>query len=276
MNASFTPHEVDSGWWFRWPRDAGALIFRQPLGFAFMVLLVAALAFVPQNAVSSAPVSIIIGALVMSWSRSADHHAGAHVWAMLKSSMRDAAQLAWNVFIYVLSFTVIMAVLHYVGQGLFSVTGAHHAVVDPLWTRVSPWLRSAFHSVRKDQMVSISPWFLFMVYIALSMGHPGFWLLSNQSVMGMIKNIPPAGTFLLFGMIPTLLTPLVHHLGTGAGVLMSVFCVSLLNVTLILMGYLFAREVYDGQKRNVPAPARRALALNPAEGQLARVRVLAR
>lgn len=273
MNASFTPHEVDPGWWHRWPRDAGVLMSRQPLGFVLMVLLVIAFAFVPQNFLTSAPVSILIGALVMSWSRSADHHAGAHIWAMLKSSFQDAARLAWNVFVYFLFFAIFMTLLHSASHAVIPASSAHHTAGDSQWTRIPAWIRSAFHSAKNDQLVSVSPWFLFMVYIALSMGHPGFWLLSHQSLTGMIKNLAPASIFLLFGISPSLLPPLVHHLGTYAGVVLSVVVVSVLNVALIILGYIFAREVFEGQKRNAPAPCRIVVASARTEGQLARVPV---
>lgn len=273
MNASFTPHEVDPGWWHRWPRDAGALIGRQPLGFALMVLLVTALAFVPQNSVTSAPVSILIGALVMSWSRSADHHVGTHIWTMLKSSLQDAARLAWNVFVYVLIFTVFIALLYSAAHAVVPASGAHHVSADPRWTRIPPWIRSAFETAQNDQLVSISPWSLFMVYIALSMGHPGFWHLSHQSLTGMAKNLAPATIFMLIGLTPSLFPSLVHHLGTQSGVVLSVVGVSVLNVALILLGYIFAREVYEGQKRNVPTPRRMVVASTRTEGQLARVLV---
>lgn len=109
-----------------------------------------------------------------------------------------------------------------------------------------------------------------MLYIAMSMGHPGFGLLSHQSIMGMFKNIPPSIAFFALGIAPTLTGTLVHHLGSVSGVLLAADAIALFNVLLIIMGYLFAREVFEVQNRNVPALSRISVAATRTEGQLAR------
>ena len=55
------------------------------------------------------------------------------------------------------------------------------------------------------------------------------------------------------GMVPSFIESLVHHWGWGWGVLVAGFCLALVNVVLLVLGYLFAREVFEGQKENVPS-----------------------
>jgi hypothetical protein len=250
-NTALTPREVDPGWWYRWPRDALGLIRRHPAGFIAMTTLIAFLGLVPQPFVS-AFVSVFIGGVVMSWARSADHHSGAHLLEILRSCVRDTYHLARDIFLYMLIISIIFMVVGHFAQSMEHAAGIKTSP-DILWAHIPGWIRAFFETSQSDQLVSASPWFLFMLYIALAVGHPGFSLLSQQSMAALFKNIPPSITFMGLGMIPGFIQSPVHHWGAAWGVLAAGFLVTLVNVLLVILGYLFAREVFEGQKENVPA-----------------------
>ncbi|WP_298172156.1 hypothetical protein [Acidithiobacillus sp.] len=252
-NAALTPREVDPGWWYRWPRDALDLIRRHPMGFTGVTVLVVLLSFVPQPFIS-AFVSVFIGGMVMSWARSADHHSGDHFWEILRACVRDTFHLARDIFIYILVIGLIIMVVGHLSQNMGYAMGVIKSTPpNLLWTQIPAWIRSFFETAQADQLVSASPWFLFMLYIALAVGHPGFGLLSHQSITALFKNVPPSVTFMGLGMVPSFIESPVHHWGWGWGVLVAGFCLALVNVVLLVLGYLFAREVFEGQKENVPA-----------------------
>lgn len=252
-NAALTPREVDPGRWYRWPRDALDLIRRHPMGFTGVTVLVVLLSFVPQYFIS-AFVSVSIGGMVMPWARSADHHSGDHFWEILRACVRDTFHLARDIFIYMLVIGLIIMVVGHLSQNMGHAMGVIKSTPpDLLWTQIPAWIRSVFETAQADQLVSASPWFLFMLYIALAVGHPGFSLLSHQSIMALFKNVPPSVTFMGLGMVPSFIESPVHHWGWGLGVLVAGFCLALFNVVVLVLGYLFAREVFEGQKENVPA-----------------------
>lgn len=269
-NSVMTPHEVEPGWWYRWPRDGLDLVTRHPLGFVLLMVFVSVLDFMPQF-VFTAAISIMIGAVVMSWARSADHHSGAHFWEILRSCVLDAAHLARDVFIYVLIIGMIMLVVSHFAQGMGYTAGLKTPAVDLIWVHIPAWIKQVFANAQADQLVSVSPWFMFMLYIAMSMGNSGFGLLANQSLMAIFKNIEPAIVFMLVGWLPDFMSTLVHHLGFGWGVILSGVLVSVLNVILLIFGYLFAREAFDGQKKSVPAEERFSVYGEGRERRLATV-----
>ncbi|WP_163097544.1 hypothetical protein GL267_012095 [Acidithiobacillus ferrianus] len=203
-NAALTPREVDPGRWYRWPRDALDLIRRHPMGFTGVTVLVVLLSFVPQYFIS-AFVSVSIGGMVMPWARSADHHSGDPFWEILRACVRDTFHLARNIFIYMLVIGLIIMVVGHLSQNMGHAMGVIKSTPpDLLWTQIPAWIRSVFETAQADQLVSASPWFLFMLYIALAVGHPGFSLLSHQSIMPCSKTSHPLSRLWVWVWCPAL------------------------------------------------------------------------
>ncbi|MDR7927120.1 hypothetical protein RIE95_09035 [Acidithiobacillus thiooxidans] len=265
MSALLTPKTVDSGWFRRWCRQGWALWTRAPMLFVLNLLLPPIImAWMPP--IGSVKILLIVplSAGIFIELRLLDQHSDARlsrVWEMLRGNLKDVALLTRDLFLWLFALTVILAIARWHSETMTttkaaSITSqalAHGGILEThAFLGVSGWL-----SLLCEPMAAP------ILFLTLLVGHQ-LSMHMHTAYRGIFKNGRIAVLFLVVcflgnGALSTLTVWLQPMMGNDGALMLTTLIAAWLLIFFATLGYLWCREMFEGQKEN--APQRKAVSM---------------
>ena len=250
------PKTIKPGWAKRWTRQSIELFRRAPsVAVGVMTIFGMVNAFIPQPLALDVPLTIFMVGILFSGLRAVDHdsgHAWSATWTFFRQSARDLAHLARDVFLIMLVFGMVMALLFY-----FYSAATHGAgIIKPnsAYLHLPGWLRHG--TLRSGAMLELGiflPAVLPLIYLTMSVGNqPLMHYMTGYKATVLNMRL----TYMVFmGGIAaiSLLTPLLKQIPSFflGCVLMTGFAAAFWWFGT--WGYLWCREMFEGTAENARA-----------------------
>lgn len=237
MSNTFKPRKVEPKAIGRWASQSIELIKRRSFSFA-MTFVIFALAALLAQGMLFVIVSIIEAGWVISLARSADYGGSARWY--FKGASKEIFNFAFKLFIL---FMVIFLLFYFVPH-------SERKFASDNWPMA---IQLFFRSASEDQCMTfyiVLPWSLF---ISMSTGLKSFPSLMVLTREGFNLNINPAITLTLIGMlVPIFITSYARDESALVGVMAGLFIIAI-NIAILVVGYVGARDVFEGRGENQKA-----------------------
>lgn len=275
------PKTVESGWLRRWSHQSFDLWSRSPL-----MLVIDLLAFmglmdiVPStNGNFNATLIILFAAPFLSWVflniRSMDYHSGvplSETWEMIKDNGINIFRLTMVLFVFFLLMTLIILFFTYTPTAFVHTTTHNKAVqsmTDLAIQGGNIWLAIAYRHIGIGLSMISEPIAFPLFYLTLLIGY-SLGEHVNLSYMSAFKNWRIMLFFMVIGfngrtLFSALIIWLRPYIGENIALMMGMVVLSMMTLWFSTMGYLWCREMFEGQKENQPKLARvRSVVLDSA------------
>lgn len=259
MSALLTPKTVDSGWLLRWCKQGVALWLRSPLWLLGNVILAPmVMAFLPRLDAVKILLIVPLSAGVFVELRLLDHYSAidfSQLWQVLQGNLKDIALLTRDLFLLIFAVGLIIAMVQW------PVTDKAHSTIQAITARAlahGGLLEiHAFSGINTWLSLICEPMAAPILFLTLLVGHQ-LTMHAHVSYIGMIKNLRIALLFLVicfwgelaFSAITVFLKP---TMGSDGALVLSTLFASLVLMMFSTFGYLWCREMFEGQKENVAA-----------------------
>ncbi|APZ42639.1 hypothetical protein [Acidihalobacter ferrooxydans] len=243
MSPLIKPRKAEPGALRRWTRQSVELLSRRPALTLLTAASFALVALAPQSLLFPF-VSFVEAGWLMSLARAADHSVPAY--DVFRASLKDLFGYSRDIMLRVLM--VILVVIAYklaAGPGTGAVTSTAS------WP---PVLNRLLAGITVDQFNSFAPVFLWGLFLSMLTGYAGFDLTMVTAVKALVMNLRAGSLLFAAGLLPSFLSDLVGALPVWAGAVGTILLLGY-SMFLVVMGYVSAREIFEGQGENNPAKA---------------------
>jgi len=266
------PKTIEPGWAKRWSGQSVDLFRRSP-GLALSVVgaFVLSNSFIPQPIELNVPVTVFLVGLLFSSLRAADHDSGnawSATWHYYRMAIRDLAQLARDAFLWMLVFGMAFAVFFALYESATRGLGVHHS--DKLleeYRDLPWWLRQGVSQANSMDLLGIFlPGAIPVIFLTMSVGNQ-LLLHFQTGFRAAVLNMVMTYAITVTGMVScSLLSPVLREAPSallGYGLLALYAAVFWWFGT---WGYLWCREMFEGDTENAKQTARKTVSLTVASG----------
>lgn len=261
MAGALNPRKVDPGYVKRWIREGYDLWSRASLWLILNFITMIGITFLVPNIVGldflvevPATALFLIELRVLDQNGKGDFFA---LWSLFKGSAKDILLLTRDVFVFLFFLVMVMILV-----GMVVTHSAPHEPLAPsIWDQamhiVPAWMHAMILSLVSWAGLLFNPVSMPVLFLSLLIGHQ-MMMNATTAFKGIFLNRAISIIFFLTSLILqstiALISIFISHIlgGMLSGIIVSAIACALL-VVVVTAGYLWGREMFEGEKENAPA-----------------------